>query len=65
MCCLSADTLWRQGEDGTRIYVDRWPAWLNLEDRVYRPLVLTVLPFLGAMLARCVNGVCEVPLPCS
>ena len=29
---------------------------------MYRPLVLTVLPFLGAMLARCVNGVCEVPL---
>ena len=54
--------LMETGEDGTRIYVDRWPAWLNLEDRVYRPLVLTVLPFLGAMLARCVNGVCEVPL---
>nr|WP_236946048.1 complex I subunit 5 family protein [Enterocloster clostridioformis] len=54
--------LMETGEGGTRIYVDRWPAWLNLEDRVYRPLVLTVLPFLGAMLARCVNGVCEVPL---
>ena len=55
--------LMETGEDGTRVYVDRWPAWLNLEDRVYRPLVLTVLPFLGAVLARCVNGICEGPLP--
>ena len=55
--------LMETGEDGTRIYVDRWPAWLNLEDRVYRPLVLAVLPFLGAVLARCVNGICEGPLP--
>lgn len=55
--------LMETGEDGIRVYVDRWPRWLNLEDRVYRPLVLTVLPFLGAMLARCVNGVCEGPLP--
>ena len=55
--------LMETGEDGTRVYVDRWPAWLNLEDRVYRPLVLAVLPFLGAVLARCVNGICEGPLP--
>ncbi len=55
--------LMETGEDGTRVYVDRWPAWLNLEDRVYRPLALTVLPFLGAVLARCVNGICEGPLP--
>ena len=25
-------------------YVDRWPAWLDLEERLYRPLVLKVLP---------------------
>ena len=55
--------LMETGEDGTRVYVDRWPVWLNLEDRVYRPLVLAVLPFLGAVLARCVNGICEGPLP--
>ena len=26
------------------VYVDRWPAWLDLEERLYRPLVLKVLP---------------------
>lgn len=30
--------------DGTRKYVDRWPAWLDLEDLVYRPLLLRILP---------------------
>ncbi len=25
-------------------YVDRWPRWLDLEENLYRPLVLTVLP---------------------
>ncbi len=33
-------------------YPDRWPAWLNLEDRVYRPLLLTVLPLIGGVVAR-------------
>ena len=28
--------------DGT--YVNRWPEWLDLEERIYRPLVLTILP---------------------
>ena len=28
--------------DGT--YVDRWPSWLDLEEMLYRPLVLKVLP---------------------
>ena len=25
-------------------YVNRWPEWLDLEEKLYRPLVLTVLP---------------------
>lgn len=55
--------LMETGEDGARVYVDKWPSWLNLEDRIYRPLVLTILPFLGALAARCANAVCEGPLP--
>ena len=26
------------------VYVDRWPRWLDLEEKVYRPLLLKVLP---------------------
>jgi len=30
--------------DGTKIYVDRWPEALDLEERIYRPLLLKLLP---------------------
>ena len=30
--------------DGTKSYVNRWPEWLDLEDRIYRPLLLKILP---------------------
>ena len=26
------------------VYVDRWPQWLDLEEKLYRPLVLKILP---------------------
>ena len=30
------------------VYVDRWPAWLDLEEKLYRPLLLKLLPgFFG------------------
>ena len=38
-------------EGSERVYVDRWPAWADLEDRVYRP-VLRGLAFTGALFAR-------------
>ena len=41
-------------------YLDRWPAVLNLEDRIYRPLLLQVLPFLGALAARTVSTLPEL-----
>ncbi len=40
----------REGETGRR-YVDRWPAWLDLENLVYRPVLATALPGIcGAVL---------------
>ena len=39
--------------DGTTVYVNRWPAWLDLEERLYRPLVQNVLPGL-------LGGVCAI-----
>jgi len=33
-------------------YPNRWPEKLNLETALYRPLVCTVLPFMGAVAAR-------------
>jgi hydrogenase-4 component B len=33
-------------------YPNRWPEKINLEMALYRPLILTVLPFIGAVFAR-------------
>ncbi len=32
---------------GNRRYVDRWPAWLDLENLVYRPVLQVALPAVG------------------
>lgn len=45
--CLMAED-----EKGNLIYINAWPQWLDLEDLVYRPLLLKVLPFVGALPAR-------------
>lgn len=42
----------RRTADGEIVYVNRWPSWLYLEELLYRPLLLTILPFLGAAFAR-------------
>jgi len=45
-CLMSKD--W----EGRSIYVNLWPASLDIEKRIYRPLLLTILPFIGAFFAR-------------
>ena len=39
---------------GKRVYVNRWPSWLDLEDKVYRPLIdllVTVFSFIFNFIA--------------
>lgn len=38
--------------NGNLIYIDRWPKGLNLENKIYRPALLSWLPFIGAFFAR-------------
>lgn len=45
--------------DGSSVYVDRWPTWLNLENGVYRPLLLHVLPFIAALGTRVIATIPE------
>lgn len=40
-------------------YKNRWPKLLDIEERIYVPLLFTVLPFLGAMCARFVGSLFE------
>ncbi len=42
--------LMKKNADGVRVYVNRWPAKLDLEDAVYRPLINAVLGFFGKVL---------------
>ncbi|MCR4704552.1 MAG: sodium:proton antiporter [Lachnospiraceae bacterium] len=39
-------------QNGHVEYVDRYDARYDLEDRIYRPILLTILPFLGGLIAR-------------
>ena len=42
---------------GRHIYTNVWPSVLDIERRIYRPLLLGVLPFIGALLARTVGSI--------
>ena len=52
--------LMKKQEDGTRIYVNRWWKYFDLEDYFYRPVLLRILPtFAGAVclvMDRLVDG---------
>jgi hydrogenase-4 component B len=39
-------------ESRGRRYVDRWPAWLDLENLIYRPLLQAVLPTVFTIVCR-------------
>lgn len=43
-------------EAGRKIYVNRIPSWMDLEESLYRPLVLHALPFVLAFFSR----ICDV-----
>lgn len=36
-------------EHGVRVYVNRWPSWLDLEEKVYRPFLNGLAAVLGAV----------------
>ena len=51
--------LTRRDESGRRIYVNLWPAWLDLENLLYRPLIEKLLPFLGALVCRILDNLTD------
>ncbi len=38
--------------DGGRVFHNRWPGWLDLENSVYRPILLRFLPFICTAVCR-------------
>lgn len=48
--------LMRRDEHGTLRYVDCWPAWLDMENLIYRPLLLQFLPFVSQVACRVLDS---------
>lgn len=46
-------------EEGKQMYADLWPAWLDLENLIYRPLLLGVLPFIGSFVSRIADSLAD------
>lgn len=44
--------LMKPSKSGGRTYVNMWPAWLDMEDLIYRPLLLRFLPFVSRIICR-------------
>lgn len=51
--------LMKKNEQGQRVYIQVWPKWLNIEDKIYRPGLLVVLPFCGAFVARIAGSIVD------
>lgn len=52
--------LTKKNETGQRVLVNRWASWLDLENAVYRPLLLHFLPTLAAILCRIADSAVDV-----
>ena len=46
--------------DGTNVYVNRWPAWLDLEELLYRPLLEKILPGILGGICALLDGSMDV-----
>ena len=53
-CLMSKD------ENGKKVYINAWPRLADIEDRIYRPLMVGVLPFIGAFVTRTIGSIVEV-----
>ena len=52
--------LMAKDENGNKVYINAWPKWIDIEDYIYRPLVVHILPFIGALVTRTIGSVVEV-----
>lgn len=48
--------LLKRQEKGKTVYINAWPAWLDLEELLYRPLFLTILPTVFGVLCRVLDS---------
>ena len=46
-------------EDGKTVYVNRWNKYLDLEDTIYRPIILKALPFVFGVVCRVLDSLVD------
>lgn len=68
--------LMKEQKKGVRMYINAWPKWLDMEELIYRPVLLRFLPFVGQAICRVADSAvdlsvvalrktiyCDSPLP--
>lgn len=50
--------LMKKTENGKE-YINVWPQWLDLENMIYRPLILGIIPFIMAFVLRCFDKIAD------
>ncbi len=52
--------LMKKEEEGSgKAYVDRWPKWLDLENTIYRPVLLRLFPFVFGSICKGLDGLAD------
>ena len=52
--------LMKKNETGAKVLVNRWPDWLDLENTVYRPLLLRFLPCMFGFICRIFDSLVDL-----
>ncbi len=48
--------LMKKNEAGASVYINAWPAWLDMENLIYRPVLLGFLPFVSRLVCRALDS---------
>lgn len=51
--------LMSKNQNGETIYIDAWPKWLDLEEFIYRPVLLKALPLLCGIICRVLDSLLD------
>ena len=46
--------------DGKKNYVNRWPAWIDLEEYLYRPLLMKILPGIFGFVCKFLDNLFDI-----
>ena len=52
--------LMKRKENGEREYINVWPQWLDLEELIYRPVLLGILPVILGVLCRILDSFADM-----